>query len=292
MILWALEHGVCWFCTFGLLKQMVCGGDDIFKKFEGGFGSAFIGVRASKFKIVLENCVQMCNFEWRTPSRLHHFRMKRFSAKCCFAKMMESTRCFSFSKYVILISKNLKYILVNCCGEIQWIHSTFLDANVQTIMNWSKYVHMAICMHFAIWNSMLDITEILQKSSICFFEHMSEHIHTGFMPVFFCEILYFVGFIWYLRMDLHVFGYKKSGLSIWDACRHFDFETSIQMCVFWRVKFWYSFFKINLPKRFGFLIVFYEINVLRMCDWIRFYKCIKILDSNWKASAHLHLHQI
>ena len=164
---------------------MVCGGDVIFKKFEGGFGSAFIGVRASKFKIVLENCVQMCNFEWRTPSRLHHFRMKRFSAKCCFAKMMESTRCFSFSKYVILISKNLKYILVNCCGEIQWLHSTFLDANVQTIMNWSKYVHMAICMHFAIWNSMLDITEILQKSSICFFEHMSEHIHTGFMPVFF-----------------------------------------------------------------------------------------------------------
>ena len=64
---------VCQFGAFGLLKQMVCGGVDIFKKIESGFGSAFIGVRASKFIIVVKNCVRKCNFDWKTLSRFDVF---------------------------------------------------------------------------------------------------------------------------------------------------------------------------------------------------------------------------
>ena len=63
MILQALEQCVYQFGAFGLLKQTVCGGVDIFKKIESGFGSAFIGVRASKSITAVKNCVKKCNFE-------------------------------------------------------------------------------------------------------------------------------------------------------------------------------------------------------------------------------------
>ena len=135
--------------------------------------------------------------------------------------------------------------MVNCCGEIKWIHSTFLDANVQTIMNWSKYVHMAICMHFAIWNSMLDITEIITTEIVhLFFEHVPE-LHTQW-----CNDCFLRNCIFSILLVLfHICDWicmflsaKKSGFSIWDGCKHFDWETSIQMCVFWRVKVWYSVF--------------------------------------------------
>ena len=63
MILQALEQCVYQFGAFGFVKQTVCGGVYIFKKNESGFGSAFIGVRASKFIMAVKNCVQKCNFD-------------------------------------------------------------------------------------------------------------------------------------------------------------------------------------------------------------------------------------
>tara|TARA_B110000037_G_scaffold165728_1_gene187467 strand:+ start:297 stop:455 length:159 start_codon:yes stop_codon:yes gene_type:complete len=51
-----MQQWVCQFGAFGLLKQMVCGGVDIFKISGGGSGSTFIGVRVSKIKTFWNDC--------------------------------------------------------------------------------------------------------------------------------------------------------------------------------------------------------------------------------------------
>ena len=106
------------FWAFGLLKQMVCEGVDIFQKIESGFGSAFIGVRASKSITAVKNCVKKCKFEWKTPSRFDVFWGVLFLKKHCIWKWSNPFDVFH-SKWRMLFE-----------------HRTFFQAAHRKTTNW------------------------------------------------------------------------------------------------------------------------------------------------------------